>query len=84
VLNNWRKHGEDRAGLPSTWLIDPFSSGLVFADWAELEGRAWMWPIRATYDPLVVFRPQTWLLREGWKRAGAISARDVPSHARRA
>jgi hypothetical protein len=39
-----------------------------------------MWPIRATYDPLVVFRPRTWLLSEGWKLVGGpISARDVPS-----
>jgi putative transposase len=80
ILSNWRKHGEDRVGLPSTWLVDPFSSGISFPDWAELEGQAWMWPIRETYDPLVVRRPETWLLREGWKRAGgAISARTVPS-----
>jgi REP element-mobilizing transposase RayT len=78
-LNNWRHHGEDRSGLPSTWLVDPFSSGISFPDWAELEGQAWMWPIRETYDPLMVRRPQTWLLREGWKVGGrAISARDVP------
>ncbi|HEX7842955.1 MAG TPA: transposase [Kofleriaceae bacterium] len=80
VLSNWRKHGEDREGLPSTWLVDPFSSGILFPDWQELQDKAWMWPIRETYDPLVVFRPRTWLLSEGWKRAGGpISARDVPS-----
>jgi REP element-mobilizing transposase RayT len=79
VLGNWRKHGEDRAGIASTWLVDPFSTGISFPDWKELDGKACMWPIRAGYDPLVVFRPQSWLLREGWKRAGGpISARDVP------
>jgi REP-associated tyrosine transposase len=78
VLNNWRKHGEDRDGLSSTWLVDPFSSGISFAGWQELEDRAWMWPLRETYDPLFVRRPQSWLLQEGWKRAGAISARSVP------
>jgi hypothetical protein len=83
VLSNWRKYGEDRDGLPSTWLVDPFSSGISFPDWQELKGQAWMWPIRETYDPLMVRRPQTWLLREGWKRAGgAISARTVPSKPR--
>jgi hypothetical protein len=46
VLSNWRKHGEDRAGLPSTWLVDPFSSGISFPDWKELDDKAWMWPIR--------------------------------------
>src|SRR5580765_4553248 len=82
VLGNWRKHGEDRDGLPSTWLVDPFSSGISFPDWKELQDHAWMWPIRETYDPLMVRRPQTWLLAEGWKRAGAISAREVPGKPR--
>lgn len=79
VLNNWRKHREDRQGLASTWLVDPFSSGISFPDWKELEGQDLMWPLRATYDPLVVRRPQSWLLREGWKAGGWISARDIPS-----
>ena len=83
ALSNWRKHGEDREGLPSTWLVDPFSSGILFPDWKELEDKVWMWPIRETYDPLVVLRPRTWLLSEGWKLAGGpISARDVPSKPR--
>jgi REP element-mobilizing transposase RayT len=79
VLNNWRKHGEDREPLPRTWLIDPFSSGISFPDWRELDGHDLMWPIRETYDPLVVRRPASWLLSEGWKRCGSISARDIPS-----
>src|SRR5215471_12580361 len=75
-LSNWRKHGEDRDGLPSTWLVDPFSSGILFPDWQELEGQPCMWPIREGYDPPMVRRPRTWLLREGWKKSGgAISAR---------
>jgi len=79
VLNNWRKHSEDREGLPATWLVDPFSTGGLFGDWKELEDKDWMWPLRATYDPLVVFRAGTWLLREGYKRGGGpISAREVP------
>jgi REP element-mobilizing transposase RayT len=79
VLNNWRKHREDQQGLPSTWLVDPYSSGISFPDWQELEGRAFMWPMRATYDPLVVRRPQSWILQEGWKRTGSISVHDVPT-----
>jgi REP element-mobilizing transposase RayT len=82
VLSNWRKHREDREGLPSTWLVDPFSSAISFPGWRELEDKAWMWPIRPTYDPLVVWQPRTWLLREGWKKAGTISCREVPSAAR--
>jgi REP element-mobilizing transposase RayT len=83
ILGNWRKHGEDQHGLASTWLVDPFSSAILFPDWQELEGQPWMWPIRETYDPMMVRRPQSWLLREGWKRGGGpISARDVPSKSR--
>jgi REP element-mobilizing transposase RayT len=79
VLSNWRRHKEDQHGLARTWLVDPFSSGIAFPDWKELEGKHFMWPVRATYDPLMVRRPQSWLLREGWKVCGGpISARDVP------
>jgi len=80
VLGNWRKHKEDQQGLASTWLIDPFSTAILFPDWKELQDSALMWPMRETYDPMIVFRPNTWLLAEGWKLGGGvISARDVPS-----
>jgi REP element-mobilizing transposase RayT len=79
ILSNWRKHGEDKEGLASTWLVDPFSSGISFPDWKELDGKDVMWPIRETYDPLMVRRPASWLLKEGWKKSGTISAREVPS-----
>jgi hypothetical protein len=79
---NWRKHGEDQGDEASTWLVDPFSSGFSFPDWQELEGEDLMWTIperRASYEPLVVYRPRSWLLSEGWKRGGPIiSAREVP------
>jgi REP element-mobilizing transposase RayT len=79
LLNNWRHHKEDQQGLASTWLVDPFSSGISFPDWAELADKDLMWPIRETYDPLIVRRPASWLLRAGWKLGGAaISAREVP------
>jgi hypothetical protein len=82
ALNNWRKHREDQQALASTWLVDPFSSGVLFPDWQELDGKHFLWPIRETYDPLVVRRPQSWLLREAWKLIGPISARDVPGRRR--
>src|SRR5262249_52215566 len=44
VLNNWRKHREDKRGLARSWLVDPFSSGISFPDWQELEDKAVMWP----------------------------------------
>ena len=75
VLNNWRHHGYDRG---RTWLVDPFSSGISFTGWTELAGHDVMWKPPRTYEPLWVWLPQTWLLRDGWRRAGPISAHDVP------
>jgi len=82
LLGNWRHHGEDQQGLARTWLVDPFSTGILFPGWKELEGKSGMWSIREGYDPLVVKAPRSWLLREGWKRAGAISVHDVPGKRR--
>jgi REP element-mobilizing transposase RayT len=79
VMNNWRKHREDRSQRTSAWNVDPFSTGILFPGWSEHADKPWMWRWRDTYDPLLVYRPRTWLLREGWSRGGSISYRDVPS-----
>ncbi|HWO27045.1 MAG TPA: transposase [Kofleriaceae bacterium] len=79
ILNNWRRHGEDQAGLPRTWKADPFSSGPLFFDWKELEHSPTLWPLRETYHPLIVLRPRTWLLATGWKEHHPlISVYEVP------
>jgi hypothetical protein len=82
VLNNWRHHSEDRGALSATWLVDPFSTGILFPDWNERQDEPWMWPMRETYDPLIVRRPTTWLLAEGWKKAGPISCHEIPAAGR--
>ena len=79
VLNNWRKHREDRDALPSTWKVDPFSTGVHFDGWKEREDAVVYMPYRDTYEPLVVYFPKTWLLREGWRRHGLIGFNEVPS-----
>jgi len=71
VLSNWRKHGEDRTETTRGWRIDWFSSAATFPDWTEYGDAAWSWRWPATYEPLWVYRPGTWLLREGWKQRGA-------------
>jgi len=76
VLNNWRKHGEDRGRAYNT---DPYSTGCVFTGWKALEDKHFMWRVPEGYHPLIVWLPQTWLLREGWKRYGPIGFREVPS-----
>ncbi len=83
VLNNWRKHQEDQALPMSEWKTDWFSTAAMFPGWAEYapyEEEPFLWRGPETYDPLVVFQPRTWLLRDGWRKSGqVISTREVPS-----
>ena len=80
VLNNWRKHREDHRDVAAGWLIDPFSSGWAFGGWHERGDSPFAWKTRETYEPMLTAYPQTWLLREGWRRGGgSISVYDVPS-----
>ena len=79
VMNNFRKHQEDGRAPMSAWTIDWFSSAVMFPGWAEYGDEAFLWRGPKTYDPLVVYQPKTWLLREGWKKSGSISCREVPS-----
>jgi putative transposase len=80
VLNNWRKHAEDHTSDPR-WNVDPFSTGVLFDGWKPHADHALMWRWRETYDPLTVYRPRTWLLRDGWRRHGLIAFRERPGPA---
>jgi putative transposase len=82
VINNWRKHAEDRGEVTRRWHIDWYSSGAMFPDWKEHGSRGFALHGPPELAPLVVGAPRTWLLREGWKKHGAISCREVPSAAR--
>jgi REP-associated tyrosine transposase len=79
VLNNWRKHREDRAALAKQWPIDPYSSAIAFGGWKEREEAVLRWRPRESYDPLVVYQPTSWLLQRGWQRHGLIAFHEVPS-----
>src|SRR4051812_5465846 len=80
VLANWRRHEEDRVAPMNEWNVDWFSSAAMFPGWAEYREDEWaLWRGPETCEPLVVFRPRTWLLLEGWKKAGPISCREVPA-----
>jgi REP element-mobilizing transposase RayT len=57
VLNNWRKHKEDRHDFTRGWNVDPYSSGAVFDGWKEREDAITLWPLRETYLPLVTYLP---------------------------
>ncbi len=75
VLNNWRRHGQDR-GIASS--VDRFSSGVSFDGWKETGGIDFLKALPVDYEPLPVSRPRTWLLSIGWRRHGLISVREVP------
>jgi REP element-mobilizing transposase RayT len=82
VLNNWKKHEEDQAFPMREWKVDWFSTAAMFPGWAEYapyEEEPFLWRGPETYEPLVVYQPRTWLLRDGWKKSGPISCREVPS-----
>ena len=73
VLNNWRRHREDRFAVRGA-RFDPFSSATAFAEWharppSETE------PER---ERLPVVLPSTWLLAVGWRRHAPISALERP------
>jgi hypothetical protein len=77
VMCNWRKHGEDRDARLAMWKLDVFSSAAEFKDWADCDGHP---QLPASYAPLKVIPPQTWLLQRGWKLRGeTISCFEVPS-----
>ena len=79
VLNNWLHHKEQAALFARNWNVDPYASSIFFEGWKEHEHAVWCWKPPKGYEPLVVWRPRTWLLKVGWsKRHGLISMRAVP------
>jgi hypothetical protein len=78
VLNNWRRHREDRAERARGWLIDPFATGWAFDGWKERADTPFAWKLRETYKPIPVWLPKTWLLRKGWRRYGLVGLSEVP------
>jgi hypothetical protein len=78
VLNNWRRHGEDRRGKARTWQMDPYSSGVYFDGWKERASDPRPPPLPETYKPLRVWCAKSWLLVTGWRRHGLVSMYEVP------
>ncbi len=78
VLNNWRKHRDDRGRY--TLLdgrLDPYASGLAFDGWREA-----LPDPPPSYEPPPLRSPATWLLAHGWKRAAPVSVFEIPSRRR--
>ena len=73
VVNNWRRHREDRQS-PQLQL-DPYSSARTFTGFRERRDLLW---IDADDEILPVAFATTWLLREGWRKLGLLSVAQVP------
>jgi REP element-mobilizing transposase RayT len=69
TLCNGRKHGE----LTARVRLDPYSSAFALTDWQTATS------IRFADVTMQVALPKTYLLREGWRRAGPMSPWDTPS-----
>jgi putative transposase len=79
VLANFRKH----ASRPVPHGADPCSSGAWFHGWRGIERgppplarRAW--PVPKTDEAIPVSEPTTWLLRQGFLRAGRVRLDESP------
>ena len=79
VLNNWRRHREDRRGVFRGFRIDPFASSIMFSGWANYEFSTAALRAPPTYEPLWVYLPTCWLLRVGWQRHGLLDVTEVPA-----
>jgi hypothetical protein len=69
TLCNVRKHGEPGERV----RLDPCRSAFALPDWMTGES------IELADVTMQVALPTTWLLPEGWRRAGPISPWDTPS-----
>ena len=74
VLNNWRKHGEDRGRDAK---IDPYSTAIWFGGWKGVGRFAWPGSWKK-FEPLPMANPMTWMLTAGWERYGAIDPYELP------
>jgi putative transposase len=84
VLQNARKHFQQKGiALRADWL-DNFSSAAFFAGWNGVTAKAALalrgeWRSETRELPVPTRAASTWLLGTGWKRHGTISSTEVPA-----
>jgi len=76
VLNNWRRHGEDRG--EGRTPFDPFSSGNCCRGW---KNGPQLLRLDSGVEYLPIAFPTTWLLETGWRRHGLLSPWERPGPA---
>ena len=69
ILNNWRRHKND---VRAPYRIDPYSSAEQFHGWETPHGYA------PRPEPLPCVRATSWLLTDGWTRAGPVRTDEIP------
>jgi putative transposase len=81
VLANFRKH----ASQPVPRGVDPCSSGAWFQGWRGIDGERGpppltgrAWPLGKEDERIAVSAAKTWLLREGFLKAGRIRLDEAP------
>jgi putative transposase len=82
VINNWRKHAEDRGEVTRRWHVDWYSTGATFSGWKEHGQADFVLRGPPELPPMMIGEPRTWLLRKGWMRHGPISCHEVPGTSR--
>ena len=78
VLCNFRRHEQDDGIETQFWDVDYDSTGPSFRGWKEYEQTDTPFEVPGWYKPLPVAEAKTWMLKGGWRRAGAIGLHDVP------
>ncbi len=76
VLNNWRKHCEDRGeGARRGDVLDRYATGWHWDGWSAPPPQV---RLRPDTELMPVAYPTTWLLTTGWRRHGLVSPWERP------
>jgi REP element-mobilizing transposase RayT len=74
ILNNARRHAKKEGVELARDFVDPISSCFVFDGWKNFPRD----PESYGFDPPVLPRASTWLLRVGWRKHGLLDVRRAP------
>ena len=79
VLNNYRRHAQQRGRHVDRDWVDPCTSWAWFDGWRDLP--RWLEAVAAKQrgQPPPVATPRGWMLTTGWRRRGLISVNETPA-----
>ena len=83
VVNNFRRHAAaNRRHVDVEW-IDPCSSWAWFDGWRALPSTHADLAAQLRADPAPVAKPESWLIRVGWRRHGLVRVDELPAECNR-